>query len=124
MEFKIDTKKNYTLITPVTNAIDAKLAVAISEKCRELTESGSNNYIIDLQYCTVADSASFEELLSLHEFCYSNGQSLVFIGVTEPVLQEMKPHEVHLALNIAPTLIEAADIVQMEILERDLFNEE
>ena len=28
------------------------------------------------------------------------------------------------AINIAPTLIEAIDIVSMEILERDLFNEE
>jgi anti-anti-sigma regulatory factor len=124
MEFKIDTKKNYTLITPVADAIDADLAVAISEKCRELTENGSANYIIDMQQCVEADTASFEELLSLHEFCYSNGQSLVFIGVTEPVLEKMKPQEVQLALNIAPTLIEAADIVSMEILERDLFNEE
>lgn len=124
MEFKIDTKKNYTLITPVADVIDANLAVAISEKCRELAENGSNNYIIDLQHCTGADMASFGELLSLHEFCYSNGQSLVFVGVTEPVLQQMRPEEVHLALNIAPTLVEAADIVNMEILERDLFNEE
>jgi len=124
MEFKIDTKKNYTLITPVANVIDANLAVAISEKCRELTENGSNNYIIDLQHGADADTASFGELLSLHEFCYSNGQSLVFVGITEPVLQKMKPEEVHLSLNIAPTLVEAADIISMEILERDLFNEE
>lgn len=124
MEFKIDTKKNYTLITPVATVIDANLAVAISEKCQELTESGSENYVIDLTACADADTASFEELLALHEACYSNGQSLVFIGITDGVMKQMKTAEAHLALNIAPTQIEAADIVSMEILERDLFNEE
>jgi hypothetical protein len=60
----------------------------------------------------------------LHEKCYTNEQSLVFTGINEEVNKELKAAEVDEVINIAPTVVEAIDIVSMEILERDLFNEE
>jgi anti-anti-sigma regulatory factor len=124
MEFKIDTNTNFTQITPVTNHLDANLAEALSQKCRELTESGSQNFIVDLHNCLDADKASFEALATLHESCYENEHSLVFTGLQDDVLQILKDEEIDHILNIAPKMIEAIDIVNMEILERDLFKEE
>jgi anti-anti-sigma regulatory factor len=124
MEFKIDTKPTYTHITPVTNHLNANLTAALHQKCRELTESGSVNFIIDLHNCLDADKASFNDLGELHEKCYTNEQSLVFTGISESVNKELKDAEVDEVINIAPTVIEAIDIVSMEILERDLFNED
>lgn len=124
MEFKIDTKSSYILITPATGALNANLTVALREKARELTENGRNNFIIDLSNCSLADASAFPGLAEMHEDCYSNEQSLVFTHVQAPVLQTMKAEEIDTALNIAPTMIEAVDIVSMEILERDLFGEE
>jgi anti-anti-sigma regulatory factor len=124
MEFKIDTKSSYILITPVFNHLDANLTAGLRQKCRELTENGRNNFIIDLHNCLDADSASFAGLAEMHEDLYSNEQSLVFTNIQAPVLQALKAEEMDTAINVAPTMIEAVDIVSMEVLERDLFGEE
>ena len=124
MEFKIDTKPNFIMLTPVSNHLDAKLTAALSQKWEELTQSGSANFIIDLHNCLDADNASFNELTLLHENCYNAGQSLVFTGMNEEVLAALKKEELDTVLNITPTMAEAVDIVNMEILERDLFKED
>jgi anti-anti-sigma regulatory factor len=124
MDFKIDTKSNYIHITPGETFLDAKLATAIAEKCQNLAEDAAANFIVDLQSCKDGEAAAFHTILSLHEECYSTGHSLVFIQPAETLLQKMKQEQLHLAINISPTLIEAVDIISMEILERDLFNEE
>lgn len=124
MEFKIDTKSTYILITPVFNDLNAAFVSALRQKSRELSENGRNNFIIDLHNCLEADPKSFTGLVEMHEDCYSNEQSLVFTNIQPAVLQALKEEEMDTAINIAPTLIEAVDIVSMEVLERDLFGEE
>lgn len=124
MEFKIDTKSSYILITPVSNHLDANLTAGLRQKCRELTENGRNNFVIDLHNCLDCNKNAFTGLGELHEDCYSNEQSLVFTNIQNDVLQSLKAEEMDTALNIAPSLVEAVDIVSMEVLERDLFGEE
>lgn len=124
MEFKIDTKSSYILITPVSNHLDANLTAALRQKCRELTETEKSNFIVDLHNCLDANNSSFPGLTEMHEDCYSNEQSLVFTNIQPDVSQALKAEELDTAINIAPTMIEAIDIISMEILERDLFGEE
>ncbi|MEZ5017789.1 MAG: STAS domain-containing protein [Flavipsychrobacter sp.] len=124
MEFKIDTKETYSVIAPLSEHLDENMAAALRQKCISLVENGSQNFLIDMCNCISADNTSFSTLLSLHEYCYTNGYSLVFTNVTPAVLQSIKDKEIDELLNIAPTEIEAVDIISMEILERDLFNEE
>lgn len=124
MEFKIDTKETYVHITPISNVLDANLTAELAKKCAELTENGSQNYIIDLHNCLEADIASFPQLEEMHSNSYENNRSLVFTGINEQVSTAIKGQNIDNIINIAPTLIEAIDIISMEILERDLFNEE
>jgi anti-anti-sigma regulatory factor len=124
MEFKIDTKNSYTEITPVANHLNAILTDALCQKCKQLTESGSLNYVIDLQNCIDADKTSFESLAELHQYCYQKERSIVFTGLQEAVSNAIKEEGIDEVINITPTLAEAIDIINMEILERDLFKEE
>jgi len=124
MEFKIDTKDTFTVITPVIQKIDANLTGALHEKCIQTRQSGSKNLIIDLRHCPEIDKTTIPELVKLHEDSYSQDMSIVFTGVRENVLAVLKEHETDLLINIAPRMDEAIDIISMEILERDLFNEE
>ncbi|MBC7553586.1 MAG: STAS domain-containing protein [Taibaiella sp.] len=124
MEFKIDTKDNFTLIVPVSTHINAIMAEELGELCEKYTQNGSNNFIIDMLNATSADSSALPGLLGLHETCYANEQSLVFTGITPGFWAVLKENEADLLLNIAPKMIEAIDIVNMEILERDLLGEE
>ena len=124
MEFKIDTKDTFTVITPISQKIDAILTGALQQKCIETRQSGSNNIIIDLQHCNEIDKTCLPELLKLHEESYSQDQSIVFTRVNEKIMAILKEDETDLMINIAPRLDEAIDIISMEILERDLFKEE
>ena len=122
MEFKIDTKTTYTHITPIANLLDAKLTESIRQKWEQLRQRGSHNLIVDLQNCIEADKMSFNNLSQLHTDFYAEGNSLVFTGLQDNLADDLKNADIE--LNIAPTMEEAIDIVNMEMLERDLFNEE
>lgn len=124
MQFKIDTKEIYSHITPLTDKIDANLTGALQQKYSELAQSGNSNVLIDLSNCKEADSTSFNELLKLHEDVYSNAVSIVFTGLHDDILKAFKQKSIDTQLNIVPTVAEAIDIISMEMLERDLFNEE
>jgi anti-anti-sigma regulatory factor len=124
MEFKIDTKPSYTVITPASGTLNANLTEAVRQKWEELVQSGSQNLVLDLSNCQNADADVADAFSAVHEEVYSNNQSLVFINIPAEAMPFLKKEELHLVLNIAPTMKEAVDIISMEILERDLFNEE
>ena len=124
MEFEIDTKPSYTVITPVSNVLDANLTAAIRQKWNELSDAGHPNVIIDLHNCLETDETAAEGLTGLHEEIYSVNQSIVFTNLQNSIMAFLKDRELDLLINVAPTMNEAVDIVSMEILERDLFNEE
>lgn len=124
MEFKIDTRPNCTVLTPVSNLLDANLTAAVRQKWTELTESGSPNIIVDLHNCTQAAESGIAGLTELHETIYGSQESLVFTQMQPEVMAAVKEQELDLIINVAPTLNEAIDIVSMEILERELFDEE
>jgi anti-anti-sigma factor len=123
MEFKIDTKPTYTVITPETGDLSVNLAEEIRQKVKEATETASHNFVINLTNIENMDMASGDNLLDLHNEVYSNGRSLVFTSLNESIMNTMKKGQYHLSLNLAPTMIEAIDIISMEVLERDLLGE-
>jgi anti-anti-sigma factor len=124
MEFKIDTKLSYTLIKPLFNHLDANLTDVIRQKWVELVSTGSQNLILDLEDVSGIDEEAIASMINLHEQLYSQHQSFVLTRVQNEVLPVLKKSGADLALHIAPRLEEAVDIISMDILERDLFNEE
>jgi len=124
MEFKIDTKKTYTHIIPVAEQIDANLTGAIRQKWNNTGQSGRLNLIVDLQGINQIGDNALEELRTLQEDFKKNRQSIVFMGLPEQHISHFRRTGEEVAINIVPSLAEAVDIVNMEILERDLFDEE
>lgn len=123
MQFKIDTKDQYTVITPQTNTLDAHLAANLAVQCQQLSEKGNNNFIIGLEECKEVTSDFLIPLIELSARCYEQGQSFVLVNPPASMIQIIKTEDAIDSLNYAPTLIEAIDIVSMEILERDLLDE-
>jgi anti-anti-sigma factor len=123
MEFKIDTKPNYTVITPDSGDLSVNLAEVIRQKVEDATETGSHNFVINLQNIANMDMSSGNVLLDMHHSLYNRGCSLVFTALEDSVMQTMKKGQYHLSLNLTPTLNEAIDIISMEVLERDLLGE-
>lgn len=124
MQFKIDTKDSYTLITLSENVLNVKLAEILTQECINIRQNGRANIIIDLSSVSTIETDAIDQMLVMHEESYSNDDSLVFTGIHPSLLAGFKEKEADMILNIAPRLIEAIDIVNMEILERDIMNEE
>jgi len=124
MEFKIDTKDAFTTIMPAKSAISAKLTDELALKMKEMRQSGSANFVIDLRECDTIDEGGIGGLAAIHEDSYGAGQSLVLTGICSAVMATLKQNGGADMLNIAPTMVEAVDIISMEILERDLLSEE
>ncbi len=124
MDFKIDTRDTFSVITPVSENITANLADDLQVTFEKMRQSGSQNFIVDFQHCQTIDPEAIESLVSMHEECYAMGRSLVFTGMKGKVMTALKENETDLMLNITPKMIEAIDIISMEILERDLYSEE
>ncbi|RYD52150.1 MAG: hypothetical protein EOP52_08220 [Sphingobacteriales bacterium] len=128
MKFKIDTTDLYTRILPADAPLSDSMAAQLVTICQKQQLTGSGNCIIDLS--SLPDSpaedteAVFKTLLQLHEAQYNAGHSLIFTGAGTQLLAQFKQAELHHILNLTPTLPEAIDMVNMEIMERDLFNED
>jgi hypothetical protein len=121
MSFKIDAKEQYTVITPQPTALDARLAANLADKCKELIQKGSPNFIVDVALCQEVNTNFLEPFLELSAQQYEEGHSFVIAHPPSKMLQILKEEDAIDSLNYAPTFIEAIDIVSMEILERDLF---
>src|ERR1044072_7707252 len=124
MEFKIDTRDSYVRITPLGDHLSVNMAAMMEERAAQLAETGPGNALIDLSACQSADEAAFEALATWHENAYSEGRSLVFIGLQPAVMNAVKEAQLEGAINIASTEVEGIDIISMEIIERELFDEE
>jgi anti-anti-sigma regulatory factor len=124
MDFKIDTRDTFSVITPVTETITAILTDELQATFEKMRQSGSQNFIVDFQECKNIDAEALQSLVAMHEECYAMGRSLVFTGTKGKVLAALKEAEIDTLINVAPKMIEAVDIISMEILERDLFGEE
>lgn len=124
MQFKIDAKDLYTVIKPQKGILDTQLAADLAEQCLLQTETGSKNFIIDLESCQDVRPDFLLPFIDLSAHCYEKGQSFVMTHAPAGMLGLLKEADAVDSLNCAPTLIEAIDIISMEILERDLFGEE
>lgn len=128
MKFKIDTNPSYTRILPEDGPVNATMAALLTQKCQEVQAEKSRNLIVDFSQLPDSAASDAEALFAawaqLHEIQYEKGYSLILTGFQPLLLAQIKRAELHYMLNITPTLIEAIDMVNMEMLERDLFNEE
>lgn len=124
MEFKIDTRENYVVIAPIGERLNVNMAAMLEERAAQLAETGPGNALIDLSNCQSAEEAAFEHFANWHEKAYSEGHSLVFTNLEPEVASVAKEAQLDGAINIAPTMAEGIDIISMEIIERELFDEE
>ena len=120
MEFKIDTKENYSILQAPASTLDANMADVLTGAINNLTQNGSRSFIVDLQQVPTAGVDSLDGLSALHETCYVQEDSLVFTQYNQEVLATFREAGADDVLHLAPTMEEAIDIVSMEGLERML----
>ena len=122
MNVKIDTKEKFTVITPSDTAISANM----SEELEVLLDSYLKKEIphIILNFGTVAiiDQSVLDMIVEMQQKFYNDNYSFVICELHKTILSALEEKDVIDAMNITPTESEAWDILQMEEIERELFN--
>jgi anti-anti-sigma regulatory factor len=124
MPFKTESKEQYTLIHVQNGSLDASVAAELADLCAHLSDSGTKNFIVDCAACTTVVEDFVEAACALSAECYEGGRSFVLTQTPPALTALLKQADAIDLLNCAPTFAEAVDIVSMEILERDLYDEE
>lgn len=123
MEINIEIKPSFSILTPDVDLLNNENITELTEKINEQRVAGCQNFIVNLNKCADIDYGACYVFMDIHETIYNGDGSLVFCEMKDAVLQKIKKEQLHLTLNITPTFIEAVDIVNMETLERDLYNQ-
>lgn len=134
MQFKIDTKERFQVITVQERSLTATMAEELSNKLELYlqnvgTDDSSHlhspaNIVLILSEVETIDKEAAETLAQLQQNFYEHNNSFVICHLqpaVEKLLDELSLLEI---MNITPTESEAWDIVQMEEIERELLGDD
>lgn len=125
MKHNIDKQEKYTIIRLEEEKLDATISPELKSIFVSLsTEENIANFIVDLSQVRYTDSSGLSAILIANRLCNDKEGTLVLAGVTEHVLKLIKISQLEKVLNILPTVAEAADLIFMNNLERDLLSED
>ena len=118
MNIKIDTKEKFTVITPEEKLISANMSEELVAVLTAFLQKDIPHVILCLKSVESIDQISADKLLSIQNQFYENNASFVICEVNRNNTSLFDN-----SCNITPTVSEAMDIVQMEEIERELFND-
>jgi anti-anti-sigma regulatory factor len=123
MNFKIDTREKFTMITPHSDFSSDNLTAEVKELAHSYLQH-KTNLVISFKNVLNVEENVIEGFAALQEEFYGQNVSFVICELQPPVKALITQLELDDVLNIAPTETEAWDIVQMEEVERELLREE
>ena len=124
MNFKIDTKEKFHVISLNESAFSANMTDELRELFVEVTQNDVKHIILNLKAVQNMELPAAEFLLKQQQQFYAAGCSFVVCEIQLPVKEMLKKQDLFDLLNITPTESEAWDIVQMEEVERELLGGE
>jgi anti-sigma B factor antagonist len=123
MNFTIEDKGRYTLVTSAVDKLDTTCAPELKSELVYLNKTGVRNVIIDLTVTRYCDSSGLSALLVANRLCKSVGGGLVVCGLQEAVQKLVQISQLESVLSITPTVAEAVDLLYMEEIEKDVNKE-
>jgi anti-anti-sigma factor len=123
MNVKIDTKEKFHVITIHEAHFSANMTEKLKETFARCTQNHVKNIILNLGGVTEMDLAAAVMLCNLQQTSYENHHSLVFCCLDKSLEKWLDEQELLELMNVTPTESEAWDIIQMEEMERDMFND-
>lgn len=123
MNFKIDTREKFTIITPLSDFLSDNLTAELIALANGY-EQNKINLVINFKNVININEQVIEQIAALQQEFYYNKLSFVVCEIQQPVKTVFEKLELDDVLNTAPTETEAWDIVQMEEIERELLSDE
>ena len=123
MNFTIEDKGRYTLVTSNVDKLDTTCAPELKSELVYLNKTGVRNVLFDLTNTRYCDSSGLSALLVANRLCKSVNGSLVVCGLQDPVQKLVQISQLESVLSITPTIAEAVDLLYMEEIEKDVNKE-
>lgn len=123
MKVKHDTKEKFHVITILESAVTANMTDGMEQAFNDITQNDVKNVIVDASEISQIDHEVAEKMVSMQQNSYENAHSFVICCLKPEVEKFLDDAELLEMMNVTPTLSEAMDIVQMEEIERELFND-
>lgn len=123
MNFTIEDKGRYTLVTSNVDKLDTTCAPELKSELVYLNKTNVRNVIIDMSTTRYCDSSGLSALLVANRLCKSVNGTLVVCGLQEPVQKLVQISQLESVLSITPTPAEAVDLLYMEEIEKDVNKE-
>lgn len=124
MNFKIDTKEKFHVITVNQASISANMTEEIRKKLNEVTQNHVKHIVLNLGPVEKIDQEAAVFIAETQQDAYEQERSFVICGMQPAVKDVFKDADLLDVLNYTPTESEAWDILQMEEVERELLNGE
>jgi anti-anti-sigma factor len=124
MQVKTDTKEKFHVITLPGNSLSASMTEELNNYLLSFLQNDVKNIVLVLKDIETMDNAAAENLVQLQQKFYEEKASFVVCELQKTIEKNLDNNELLELLNVAPTESEAADIVQMEEMEREMFDEE
>ncbi len=124
MNVKIDTKEKFHVLTPMETTLSENMTAEISQLLLSCLEKEVKNVILNMNQVTNMDEQVAQTILNSQQEFYDLELSFVICEMKPELEEFLEKAEVLDLLNYTPTESEAWDIVQMEEIERELFEDE
>ena len=124
MNFEKETHGNYTLIKSNVDKLDTGNAPELKGELVYLNKQGVNNIIIDLSSTRYCDSSGLSAILVANRLCKGANGAFVLTGLQDAVMKLITISQLHTVLNIAPTVEEGVNHLQVEHAEKGADNNE
>jgi anti-anti-sigma factor len=124
MQVKIDTREKFHVITINEPFFAANMTADLDNSLLALLQNDVKNVVLNLKDIKTMDIAAAEYLVKLQQNYYEQNASFVVCGLQNEIEEMLEKEELLELMNVTPTESEAADIVMMEEIERELLDEE
>jgi len=107
MEYKVDKKENYVVVSTTSNKLNTTNAPDLKSEFVLLTNDGSKNIILDLNSCEYCDSSGLSAILVANRLCEQLEGNFVITGLQPEVESLIRISLLDTILTIKESLDEA-----------------
>jgi anti-anti-sigma factor len=122
MNFKIDTKEKFHVITVTGPLLSADMAEQLTKDLTAILKTSNKNIILSLKEVEETDEKASNMLVQLQQQFYDQNASFVICEIGKEVEEFLDAKNLLELINSTPTESEAWDIVQMEEIEREFLD--